>query len=539
MTTNQLPMRRLMIGLTILGSLTLAACSGTTTDKPTTQSPPADTSDREIDTLTFAAQSPPRSMDVAHANDYPSKRSIDAAFDRILALDNEGNVIPWIAESWTTPDPKTYVFTIRQDVTFWDGTPLTSADVAFSMQRNLDPDLGSETAGVFANLKSAVATDATTVTVKLKSPTPGFLAQSAVDWVIMSQTYAKAAGDDLGTPAKPGLGSGPYSITSYSASDGVTLERYDDYWGPAPKVKTLVIKAIEEAENARLALLADDIQGYFDVPLIATRTFDSMDNAYMTYVDGSYIDLLSMDVKRAPFDDPKVREAVAALVDREGLNTPLFNGKSKLATSILPAGQLDAAYGKDESAALQAGLPPVPAFDVEAAKAALAASTHPDGFTITLNVDRTQPWMLPLAQNMAENAKPLGIIIKPKQVSAAAWADELFSPDRGALQLIALGASAPDIALLPPLILGEGSINVAQYSTPELVQQLADMVAGSADDPAANTAAILAASNSSLAYLPLFDEQAAIAMSKEIVWVDGYSPWSLGQVWPLSIAAAE
>ena len=76
--------------------------------------------------------------------------------------------------------------------------------------------------------------------------------------ISVEKKYATAAGADLGTPAKPGMGTGPYTITSFSTSEGVTLDRFDGYWGEKPKVKTLVLKAIADPETARLAMLAGD-----------------------------------------------------------------------------------------------------------------------------------------------------------------------------------------------------------------------------------------------------------------------------------------
>jgi peptide/nickel transport system substrate-binding protein len=519
-------------------SLALVACLAACSSGKTSTKGSAGSS-KEVASFTVGVASAPRSMDIAHANDYPSERAISAAFDRVVALDADGKVIPWIAESWTSPSPTTYVFKIRPNVKFWDGTVLTTKDVAFSLSRHLNKDLGSEVAGMFEAVTSAEATDASTVTVTLKAPSSGFLQSSAIAWTIMSEKYATDAAADLGTPAKAGLGTGPYTIASYSATDGVDLERFDGYWGTKPTVKTLKLKVIADPELARLALTSNEIQGYFDVPLIASRKFDALTNASMSYVDGAYIDLLSMNVKKEPFDDPKVREAVAMLIDREGLNTPLFNGKGKLATSITPAAMIEAAIGADAAKTLQSGLPKLPKFDAAGAKKALAASKHPDGFSVTLNADTTQPWMLPLAQNLAENGKALGIKIEVKSVSAAEWADALFAPDRSPLQLVALGSASPNITSIAPQMLGEGGLNISEYSTPEVVAQMATV--SSSTDTKALAGALtssMAASNTSLAYMPMFEEKAAFALSKTLVWAGGYSPWALGQMWPLSVKAA-
>ena len=97
-------------------------------------------------------------MDVAKASDINSVRVSGAAFDRVLTIGSDGKMHPWIATSWTNPDPRTFVFKIRQGVKFWDGKPLTTGDVAFSLRRHLDKKLASTVAGNIASVKSVTAT---------------------------------------------------------------------------------------------------------------------------------------------------------------------------------------------------------------------------------------------------------------------------------------------------------------------------------------------------------------------------------------------
>ena len=496
-------------------------------------------SDAQIDRVIWGVTSPPVSMDIAKGFDLVTRRVSGVAFDRPLRMDNEGKLQPWLAESWTNPDPLTYIYKIRSGVKFWDGNPLTAEDVAFSLSRHLDPKLASGITVNVATVKSAVATDPSTVTVTLKQPDASFAYVAALSWYVIEKKYSLAAGADLGTPAKPGMGTGPYTITSFSASEGATMERFDGYWGDKPKVKTLVFKAIADPETARLAMLSGDVQGFFDVPLLATRTFDSTKNVAMTYVTGAYNDMVTMNVTKAPFDDPNVRKAVGQLVDRAGLVQPLFNGKATLASTIVPNTQIVSVLGADGATSFYAGLPPVPAFDVAAAKASLAASKSPGGFEVTLSVDTTQPWMSPLAQNLAENAKQIGITVKVKNVSSADWVTEVTNPKGSPLQLLALGAGTPSPGEMPPQILGGGAFNVAGYTSPTLLTQLTAL--GAAPDAAATLPLlkpILTSTGTDLPYLPLYDEQVALAMSTKLVWDGGYSYWAVGQMWPLSLRAA-
>ena len=128
------------IGIGLLAATLLAGCSGGSSDSATSaSSSAAPAGGGEIETMTWAIQSPVMSMDIAKDQVLPSQRAQGAAFDRVLTQDDEGNVIPSVT-SYTAPDPQTIVLTVRDDVTFWDGTPLTAEDVAYSISRHVGPD---------------------------------------------------------------------------------------------------------------------------------------------------------------------------------------------------------------------------------------------------------------------------------------------------------------------------------------------------------------------------------------------------------------
>ncbi len=515
------------------------------TDGPASSEAGADTTAAlvaagEVDRMVWAIQSPPLSMDSALAADVPTRRVQTAAFEGLLVLANDGTVQPGIASSFENPDPLTWVFTIRDDVTFWDGSPLTIDDVLFSWARHVGPDSTSGVAYNFANVTGVEATDDSTLTVTLAAPEPGLPVKAALSVQIMQRAYAEAAGEALGGPDQPGLGTGPYSITSYSSADGAVLTRYDGYWGGAPKVKEIEFKVIGDPDTARLAIDSGEIDGYFDVPLIATRQWDDLDSTTMTYVTGAYNDMLTMDVTRAPFDDPNARLAMAHLIDRDGLLGPLFNGRATTAFTVVPATQVTSSLGDDGAAALYGGLPAVPGFSIDDAKAALAESATPDGFEVDLPVDTSQPWMSPLAQSLAQNAAEIGITINVQAVAPADWIAGLTSGDGGPLQLLALGAGTTWPGEVPPLITGTTApFNVAKYLSPEIDATIGEVVAAATlDELMPPLTSLLTSIGTDLPYLPLFDEQTAVAISNDFAWEGGYSYWAIGQAWTLQLGAA-
>jgi peptide/nickel transport system substrate-binding protein len=477
-------------------------------------------------------------MDILKANDVPTRRALTLAYDRVLNMDNNGQLQPMIAESWANPTPTTFTYAIRSDAKFWDGSPVTAEDVAYSAQRIIAEGSTAAVAAGWGSVKS-IAASGNTVTVTLKQPDNTFAYRAALDWFVVQKKYSEAAGADLGSPSKPGMGSGPYKVTSYSVSEGATFDLTGTYWGDEPKVKQVVIKTIPDPETARLAMVQGDVDVYFDVPLIATRQFDKASEIAMSYVTGGYNDMLSMRTTTKPFDDLNVRTAMAYLSDTANLAQPLFNGRATVAKSIVPAIQISSTINDQaKTDEFYAGLPAIPSFDIAKAKEFLAKSSVPNGFAVDLAVDTTQPWMSPYAQNLAQNAKQVGITINVKNVSAAEWGAGLGDPKASPLQLLALGAGTPSPSELPPVILGT-IFNPSAYTTPELTKQLDALAAApTAADTIPLLPPVLTTANTQLPYVPLYDEQTPLALGTSYVWQDGFSYWSVAQTWPQSIRSA-
>jgi len=529
--------RRSAIALAVVAAMGIAACGG---DDDSSGGGGGGGAGVEVDKMVWAIQSPVQSMDPAIVADVPTLRAQTAAFDRVLSIDNNGVVQPWIASKFDTSDPLKLVLTIRDDVKFWDGTAMTVDDVVYSIARHVGPDSTSMQSFNFAVVTSVEATDASTVTITLSAADPGLPAKLSVWAQVRQQKYDEAAGEAAGGSDKPGMGTGPYSITSYSSADGVKLTRNDNYWAGKPKVKELEFKVIGDPDTARLALSSGEIDGFFDVPLIATRQWDELENGTMTYVVGAYNDFLSMNLTRAPFDDVNARIAIGHLIDRAGLLGPLFNGKATVAQSVVPAIQMTGTFGDDGAKKMYEAIGALPEFSIDKAKEALAKSATPDGFTLDLAVDTSQPWMSPLAQHLAENAKQVGITINVKQVSAADWGAGLLDPAGSPLQLVALAAGTPWAGELPPLIFGTtAGFPLAGYGDEAIdgyVGQIAQ--AATVDQLRQPLQDLLKGATADLPYLPLFDEQVATAISNKFVWEGGYSYYALSQAWPLQLGGA-
>ena len=221
----------------------------------------------EIESLTLALPGTIRSLDFVHSFDSYTMAALSNGLEGLLVFDNEGALQPRLAESWSQPDANTIVYQIRQGVTFWDGSPLTADDVAFSMGQHIDPEDGSQLATFFGSVESIEATSASEVLVKLKQPDPAFtLIPAAQAGLIVQKTFSEEHKNDSERPRCSRWVRGP-TRSPVMPDQGVTLERNESYWGERPAVKQVSLKFIVEDATRLLAMQSGEIDGAFQVPI--------------------------------------------------------------------------------------------------------------------------------------------------------------------------------------------------------------------------------------------------------------------------------
>ncbi|MBB5958643.1 peptide/nickel transport system substrate-binding protein [Saccharothrix tamanrassetensis] len=527
-------MRRTRIAaVAATAALVLAGCVGTGAG-PTGKRVAGDA---DIPELTWAMPGAPRSLDIAHALDTRSNLAIFAAFDGLLRMDADGELQPALATSWTNPDPLTYVYKLRQGVTFWDGKPMTAEDVAHSLRRQADPAEAAETQLYLTRLKEVAATGPDEVTVRLTTPDPMFKYVPALVWIVQQKEYAEAAGKSLGSPEKPGMGTGPYRVTRFSPADGVDFERHDGYWDTRPKVAKLAYKPIPDPEALRLAMMSGEVDGTFGVPLQDIRKWERTAGISMYYTRTISVNYLSMDVTTAPFDDVHVRRAIAHSVDRQGLLDPLFGGRARLSSSPVSSLQLETMVGKEKAAEVIGSLPTYP-FDLGKAKEELAKSRYAGGFTVEVPYPTTQPWSRLLLENLARNLSTIGVTLVPKAQPDQQWVANIYAHKDLKLQIMRAGGGTPYPGEMLPMMFGQASagpngFNTANFADPELEAKL-----GSLGEDVAPIAEIMRLNAEEVPYVPLFEEDAAHALRAERVFSPDPTPWLAGFNWAIALKAA-
>ena len=154
---------------------------------------------KSVPSITWAVYRDVNSLDPIFAFDYPENTAISLMCESLLLQEPDGSIHPGLA-TVSTPSPTTMVFTLKPGVKFWDGHPVTSADVAYSLDRNTNPKLGGFYGLVFSRVKSIQATSPTQVTITLKQADYWLEGELAsMPGIVIEKSYAEKQGKNYGT----------------------------------------------------------------------------------------------------------------------------------------------------------------------------------------------------------------------------------------------------------------------------------------------------------------------------------------------------
>ena len=226
-----------------------------------------------------------------------------------------------LAESWEFQG-KQWVFKLRQGVKFHNGAPLTSKDVAFSIEKMRDEKGGSLQAPNFKDVTEVQTPDDQTVVFVTKQPLAIFLDRLENRFIL-----SKVAGDKFGDQLYQNpIGTGPYKFVSYQRGGNMVFTRNDDYWGGKAAIKEVVFRKVTE-EAARLAALESGQADFINnVPVHEVARFQKHPRVRIDRLEGLRMFLLAMNVAHKPFDNKLVRQAVNYSVDAPAIVKNIFDG---------------------------------------------------------------------------------------------------------------------------------------------------------------------------------------------------------------------
>lgn len=404
-----------MAAATVAGGWLLSGCA-----ENANSGPGADTSA----SLTAAYSEGGTTLNPAEANDVTSDTFVVAAYDQLVTYATQEvdgkttakteEIVPMLASSWEASDgDTTYTFELRDDVVFHSGNAMTSTDVVDTFKLIKESSSASFLYSM-AGIDKVTADGDHTVRIELKEPNHLFLqilpmySFSIVDSALVKE---KGGAKWLATNT---AGSGPYRVGSWDPATQATLTRNDDYWGPAPQIGDVTVKFISEPSNRVQLLSKGEVGMALEVPPKDVASLEKADGVVIDSRPSNKILFFAMNNKIKPFDNPKVRQAIAHAVPYQTLLDDVMKGQaSPMRSSVASStpGWTDSGYTYGH--------------DLDKAKQLLAEAGHPDGFSFEFTLGSGFPdWNDDAVLIQAELAK-IGVTMKITNMARAQFLEAL------------------------------------------------------------------------------------------------------------------
>ncbi|GAA2712904.1 ABC transporter substrate-binding protein [Micromonospora olivasterospora] len=372
--------RFLQLGALLGAGATIAACApGGSAGTSAASAPTKAVSGGK---MTVGLPTPSGPVDPVTMNDIGAVDTVLVAAEYLTFPRADGSLEGRLATTWTADDASTWTFTLRQGVKFHDGSELTAADVVATFDRVTDPDGGSAGLQSFAGILApggTTAVDDHTVRFKLDRPYADFpylVSAYAYNTAILPASYR------TGDFVKGGFGTGPYILTRFIPGSGAVFRRNENYWlDEAAYLDTLEVKYFADTNAQVLAVQSASVDLVPSVEPATLRTLKRSTNIVLQEAASSSFQSLQMRTDVAPFNDKRVRQALALCLDRTKLIAGLIDGKASLGNDHLFAPTFESAESVAQAVEQRNR-------DIAAAKRLLSEAGHPNGLDVTLTTTR-------------------------------------------------------------------------------------------------------------------------------------------------------
>ena len=402
--------------MALLLSASLCACGGSKTAEGTSEAAGESSEAETSNTLSEGTPVPGGSVVYGMTQDLASldphvdtdagtRDVVFNLYEGLVKPTSDGGFIPAVASDYIiSDDAKTYTFTLRDGITFHDGTPVTIEDVKYSIDRYAE--IQGESSAFSSLVDSVEVQDDKTLVVNLKESYSEFLPVMTI--AIIPQSNEDPAGNPIGT--------GPFKYVSYTPGQNLELEKYDGYWQEGvPSLDSVEFKFIADVDTAFVELQAGtiDILKYLTSAQAETLGDDynivqgSMNLVHAMYLNSAY----------EPLSKTEVRQALCYAVDRDAINNFIFGGKSHIIGShMIPA---MSKYYEPEAETVYS-------YDPEKAKELLADAGYADGFDLEITVPSSYSQHVDSAQIIADELSQVGINVTLNQVEWSTWLQDVY-----------------------------------------------------------------------------------------------------------------
>ena len=350
---------------------------------------------------------------------------IEALYSQLLGFNQNAELVPELAASWEIPDAKTYIFKLRSGVKFQNGEPLTAADVKYSLERIKNPDTG---ATLRPNLEDATITAIGNDTVKIELPQPDATLLNVLalpEASIVSRSWM-GTGPNIKVQTN---GSGPFKLSQYEPGVKAILSRNPDYFvAGQPYLDEVEFRMIKN-DDARVNALRTGAVDMIDfVPWKDIDALNRDSNIIVESAGGAFMNLW-INATKKPFDDPRVRRALAFAIDREAISKAAFFGHGSPLYG--PPTTTDSPYFNRDLANSFS-------YDPQKARALLKEAGYPDGFNLQIDVYQGMTIYTTTAQIVQANLKKIGLNASLKLLE---WASVVEKKNSGDYDVMVYGVS--------------------------------------------------------------------------------------------------
>jgi peptide/nickel transport system substrate-binding protein len=429
---------------------------------------------KTVPSVTWAVYRDVNSLDPIYAFDYPENTADSLMCESLLRQAPDGSLQPGLA-SVATPSPTTMVFTLRPGVKFWDGHPVTPADVVYSLDRNTDPKLGGFYSLVFNRVKSIAATGSDQVTITLKQPDYWLQGELAsMPGIIIEKAFAQKQGKNYGTPAGSIMCTGAYMFKSWNPGVGVIAVRNPHYWNPSvhPLVDQITIKGVPDISSFTSGMLTGGIQGSYNFALSTLNQLKSSSAVKVWQGPGWSTDAFIVSSFKGVLGSLKVRQALSLALNRQGIINSVYKGAALMPRWLSNPGTFG--YGKSVFTAAYDSSPVLTQNITEAKK--LVQQAGATGKTFTIGTSSQLANISAVTGDYQAAAQAIGLKVVLKSVSAQNYINFFIDPKAregiDGFLTVNYGDYADPAALLSTLVLPGGSQNYTNFNNPQITAAL-------------------------------------------------------------------
>ena len=328
-------------------------------------------------------------------------------YEALFRLADSGEVEPVLSESYEiSDDGLTYTFKLREGVIFHSGDPLTAADVKFSIERVMAPESKSSRRNSLSTIANIEAPDDSTVVITLKQRSISLPYNLSYVWIVNDAAKELTSSAD---------GTGPYRLENWRRGTSLTLTPSDNYWGDAPRNGGVVFTYFTEATAQNNALLTGAID---IIPSVQSpdslAMFDGNPQFKVTEGVSTTKELLAYNDRIEPFNNVKVRKALARAIDKERLLASIWGEYGTLIGSFVPP--TDPWY---------VDLTGVDPYDPDSARQLLEEAGFKDGFSFTLDTPNYDPHPL-VAQFVQNELGKIGVKVDINIITSNEWYTKIY-----------------------------------------------------------------------------------------------------------------